>query len=184
MSEHLDKNEEMELVEKAKQDYSAFDKLYEYYMPRIYGYLLSRVQNKEEAQDLTSQTFEKAVLGLHGYEVQDNIRFSSWLYRIAINNLTDYYRRSSKRRNEDISNYENILSDKKNNQAEATATKDEIMWHMEKLSSDDKQILTLKFYQDLSNKEISEIMGVNYNNLGVKMYRALKKLKEIIRENE
>ena len=184
MSEYLDKNEEIELVEKAKQDYSAFDKLYEYYMPRIYGYVLSRVQNVEEAQDLTSQTFEKAVLGLHDFEMQDNIRFSSWLYRIAINNLTDYYRRAGRRKNVDIADYENKLSDEKNNLEEDVASSDEMLRHLEKLPSENQQILILKFFQDLSNEEISEIMGIKYNHVGVKLYRALKKLKEIIKENE
>lgn len=184
MSDYLDKNEEQELVIKAQNDYSAFDKLYEYYMPRIYGYLLSRVQNKEEAQDLTSQTFEKAVLGLKDFEARDNIRFSAWLYRIAINNLTDYYRRMGKRKNVDLQDYEHQLADEKSDRAEDYVRKDEIAKSMEKLPEESRRILELKFFQDLSNEEISEILGIGYNHLGVKIFRALKKLKDIIKENE
>jgi len=184
LSEYLDKNKEEELVIKAQKDYSAFDKLYEYYLPRIYGYILSRVQNKEEAQDITSQTFEKAMLGLKDFEARDNIRFSSWLYRIAINNLTDYYRWAAKRKNADISDYQNKLKDEKDNQAEDFARKDEIIRNLEKISEEGRQILELKFFQDLSNEEISEILGISYSHLGVKIFRALKKLKEIIKENE
>lgn len=184
MSKHLAKNEEMELVEQSKQDYNAFNKLYEYYMPRIYGYLLSRVQNKEDAQDLTSQTFEKAIGGLMDFETRDNIRFSSWLYRIAINNLTDYYRRSGKRKNLDIKDYENKLSDGNSNQADEVANKDELSRYLEELPEESRRILMLKFYQDLGNHEISEVLSLSYSNVGVKLYRALKQLKEIIKQDE
>jgi len=173
----------MELVEKAKQDYQAFEKLYEYYMPQIYGYLLSRVGNKEEAQDLTSHTFEKAVLGLHDYEVRDNVHFSSWLYRIAANNLTDYYRRAGKKKAKDLQDYENKLADEKSDQVENYARRDQIRQAVMRLPEEYQNIIALKFYQDLDNEEISEIIGVSYNNLGVKLYRGLKKLKEILSQD-
>jgi len=96
--------DERNLVARAKGGESeAFGLLYDFYMPRIYRFILFKVDRREEAEDLTHQTFLKAWESIEKYESR-GYPFSSWLYRIARNNVIDQYRRSNPRISiEDIS---------------------------------------------------------------------------------
>ena len=82
---------EKDLVERAKKDSEAFGILYDTYLNQIYAFILKRVSNVELAEDIASLTFEKALRKLDTFKWQD-VSFSAWLYRIATNNVVDYYR--------------------------------------------------------------------------------------------
>lgn len=75
----------------------ALEQLFAAYAPRIYNYILKRVGRVEDAEDLTSVVFEKVVLNLHTFD-ERKASFSTWLYRIATNCLTDFYRGRARRR--------------------------------------------------------------------------------------
>lgn len=88
----MDLSEEKEFVERARRDPDAFGKLYEQYYSQIFSYVLKRVANIEIAQDITSEIFFKALKNVGQFRWQD-ISFSFWLYRIATNEITDYFRK-------------------------------------------------------------------------------------------
>src|SRR5579863_9047123 len=94
LGEHLfmDLSLEKKLVEQAKHDPIAFGKLYDAYYPKISRYILHRIGNVQEAQDITSEVFYKVMKGLRSFEWR-NISFSSWIYKIATNEITNHYRR-------------------------------------------------------------------------------------------
>jgi RNA polymerase sigma-70 factor (ECF subfamily) len=184
LSEKLDKNKEENLVKQAKEDFSAFEELYDFYMPKIYGYILRRVSNKEEAEDLVSLTFEKALAGIEKFEIQKTIRFSSWLYRIATNNIADYFRKTLKEKKVDFEEVSFALKDETQEDPESFAKKDQIRKAIMKLPAKYRQIITLKFYEGLDNQEMAETLGINKGNLAVKLYRSLKSLKKIIEEEK
>ena len=89
----MDLSEEKELVEKAQRDPEAFGELYDQYYSPIFGYVLKRVANIETAEYITSEVFFKTLKNLGQFRWQ-NISFSFWLYRIATNQITDYFRKS------------------------------------------------------------------------------------------
>jgi RNA polymerase sigma-70 factor (ECF subfamily) len=87
---------EQNLVQQAKQgDKEAFAELYENYFDKIYRYIVIRMGNKTEAEDLTQQVFLKALNSIHSYKWK-GAPFSAWLFRIAHNLLVDYLRKERK----------------------------------------------------------------------------------------
>ena len=94
--------EEKELIKKAQKDPEIFSQLYDRYYPQIFGYVLKRVANLEVAQDITSETFFKALRKLWQFRWQ-NISFSAWLYRIANNEIANYSREAIERMKEESS---------------------------------------------------------------------------------
>ena len=85
--------EENEIIEVAKNDPTHFRPLYEKYFKRIFLFTYHRVEDRDIAADLTSQVFLKAMQRLHQFKFR-GMPFSSWLYRIAINECTDYFRKT------------------------------------------------------------------------------------------
>ncbi|KKU55975.1 MAG: RNA polymerase, sigma-24 subunit, ECF subfamily [Parcubacteria group bacterium GW2011_GWA1_47_11] len=85
---------EKNLVEKARKGNSeAFGILYDYYLPKIYRFVLFKVSHKQQAEDITQHAFMKAWENMGGYKPQGH-PFGSWLYRIARNSVIDYYRKN------------------------------------------------------------------------------------------
>ncbi|MCL0091864.1 sigma-70 family RNA polymerase sigma factor [Dehalococcoidales bacterium] len=87
--------QEKELVERAKNDAEAFGELYEQYYPQIFGYVLRRTASIEIAQDITSEVFFKTLKNLGQFRYP-GFPFSSWLYRIATNEITNYFRKNKR----------------------------------------------------------------------------------------
>ncbi|HZZ99560.1 MAG TPA: sigma factor, partial [Candidatus Paceibacterota bacterium] len=85
--------QEKRQVAQAQKDPRAFAEIYDKYYPKIFGYLLKRTADVQVAQDLASETFFKALHKLWQFRWR-NIPFSAWLYKIATNELRQYYRKS------------------------------------------------------------------------------------------
>ena len=93
----MDLEQEKGLVERARKDAEAFGELYDLYYPKVFGYILRRTASVEIAQDITSEVFFK-VLKNPGQFCWRGIPFSSWLYRIATNEIASYFRKNKHRR--------------------------------------------------------------------------------------
>jgi RNA polymerase sigma-70 factor (ECF subfamily) len=173
--------QDKKLVEEAKQDPQKFVALYDKYFDQIYRYVYRRVSDKDMVHDLVSQTFYDALSHIDRYECR-GFPFSAWLYKIAHNNVLKWYREHGRLQTVDIEEGNNMKDqtvdvEKGVRQQEL---KSEIELVMNQLSSEDREIIRLKFFEEVSNNEIAEIMGLNANHIGVKVFRALKKLKQII----
>lgn len=168
------------IIEKAKNgDQEAFGYLYTTYLTPIYRFIYYRVKNEQEAEDLTQTVFLKAWNAVGSYEHQGH-QFTAWLYTIAKNTVTDYWK---KKKDILIDEPEitlgHIPSDsdpmddiQKQQLSEAVRTL------LKKLSEDQQMIITLKFIDELSNKEIAAITGKNEDAIRALQYRALKALSE------
>jgi RNA polymerase sigma-70 factor (ECF subfamily) len=84
--------QEAALVEQARADPEAFGRLYDEHLPGVYGFLFRRCHSHQDAEDLTAQTFHRALERLDSFEWR-GVPFRAWLFRIAHNALIDYYRR-------------------------------------------------------------------------------------------
>ncbi|MCD6402646.1 hypothetical protein J7L36_02225, partial [bacterium] len=91
----MNPNDEKELVKRAQKEPDSFAKLYDKYYPKFFGYILKRVADLEIAQYITSETFFKALKNLWKFRWK-NISFSAWLYRIANNEIANYFRKNKK----------------------------------------------------------------------------------------
>lgn len=171
--------DEATLVERAKTDDEAFDILYQFYLPKIYGYILKRIGRPEAAEDIVSETFLSVFCHLKKYQSR-NCSFSAWIYRIATNKLIDYYRRSDK--HPEISLEEIQNKPDTTDSALVRVIKQEegqkVRLIIEKLPVRYQKVLQLKFFAELSNEELAAALGVSVNNARVLLHRALRKFKK------
>ena len=87
----MDPARERTLVDRARADGSAFGELYDFYLPRLYGFILRRVGERSVAEDLTATTFERALGAVRRSDFR-NEAFGGWLYRVAANAIVDHVR--------------------------------------------------------------------------------------------
>ena len=182
--------EEKELVKRAQKDPEVFAKLYDEYYPKIFGYILRRVANLEIAQDITSETFFKVLKKLWQFRWQ-NISFSAWLYRIANNEIANYYRK-----NRYLVSLE-ILRDEQgfepvalhNPETEFLEAEEELKRYQDFLKVQEKisqlpikyqEVITLRFFEKKKIKEISEILGKKEGTIKSLLHRGLEKLKDLM----
>lgn len=178
--------DEAELVERAKVDDRAFEILYDFYFPKIYGYIFKRVGSFEVAQDLVSSTFLKVFTNLGKYENR-GYAFGAWVYRIATNNLTDYYRKSGNNKNINFDSLEELKDEKGENPGETVQLSQErelIRRALGDLPKNYQEVLHLKFFAERDNSEIARILETSENNVRVLIFRALKKFKDAYQKYE
>ncbi len=174
-------NQENQLVDAAKENPEKFADLYDKYFAAIYRYVHRRVSDKDTVEDVVSQTFYDALSHLHSYQYR-GYPFSSWLYKIAHNNVLKWYRVSTRVKKVDLDEIGDLKGDE-DVKAEAVLKEEEldVREALAVMEFEDQEIIRLKYYEEVSNIEIAQIMGISANNVGVKLYRALKKLKHLIK---
>ncbi len=171
------------LVKKAKagREPEAFGQLYDEYVDQIFRYVYYKVGDFAEAQDLTGQTFLKAFENIDSYEMRD-VAFSSWLYRIAHNLVVDHFRRESKRENVPIDDQPPTVSDRGNpvETVMADMESERLYRAMQKLTHNQREVLVLKFIDNLSNSQVAEIMGISVGAVKSTQKRGLLSLNRIL----
>ncbi|HRU33670.1 MAG TPA: RNA polymerase sigma factor [Candidatus Paceibacterota bacterium] len=171
------------LVRKAqKGDAESFGIIYEIFAERIYRYIYLKTSSREEAEDLTQQVFVRAWEALPQFEFKKN-PFSSWLYSIARNLITDFYRKKKPDFSLDSENAVEMPDDL--DLTERLIIQDEIRQVFEAINQlplEQKDLLLLRFVDDLSYDEIASIMNKSPLTLRVIQHRALKRLKELMGE--
>src|SRR5919201_6071068 len=158
MSDPASREAERRLIERAKQDPTAFGELYDRYFHQIYRFVYSRVKEQAGSEDVTSEVFIKALRGLPRY--QDTGRpFSAWLYQIAVNAIADRYR--ARRPTEDIDEMRTV-STGETPMDEIAAQRDEIrrIWAVvETLPGPQRTAMVLKSQEDMKIEDIASVMG-------------------------
>ncbi len=170
------------LVKKAKgHDPDAFGLLYDEYVDQIFRYVYYKVGNFAESQDLTGQTFLKAFENIDSYEMRD-VAFSSWLYRIAHNLVVDYFRKESKRESVPLEEQPPAPSNRGNpvDMVMAEMDSERLYKAMKKLTHNQREVLVLKFIDNLSNSHVSEIMGISVGAVKSTQKRGLLSLNRIL----
>ena len=160
------------LVESAKRDPEAFGQLFDRYFDLIYRFFWYRCKDRTLAEDLTSETFYKALRQLHRFEGGDD-DFLPWLYTIARNTLVD---RSRKKQEEPIEIMEN--DHRTENPYHQVELRMDVWMLLSELSEQQRQVVQLRFIDDLPVKEIADVIGKSDSATKSILYRALKQLKE------
>lgn len=177
----LNQAEETSLMALADNDGSAFTKLYLYYFPRVYNYVYYRVNDSHTADDLTSQIFEK-LFSKRGYYQAEKNTFSAWLFSIARNTITDYYRSRTRTRFTSLEISAEIIDSKPNPSdiVVSNETQQHLRNALASLNRRDRDIIGLKFWSGLSNKDIARFLEISESNVGVILFRAMKRLRSIL----
>ena len=165
------------LIQKVKQgDKEAFGTLYSFYLDKIFRYIFFRVNQIEPvAEDLTEVSFLKAWEKIEQYKKTGG-SFSSWLYTIARNTVIDHFREQNR-----LSSLPDTHIDDKQNVEETmfiTFEIERVQEAMKYLTAEQQEIITLKFINDMSNKEISVFLGKNEDAIRALQYRALQELRK------
>lgn len=170
---------EEQAIQKAKRDPEAFRSIYEKYYKRIFLFTLHRVGDKEISADITSQIFLKALQKLHQYEPR-GFPFSSWLFRIAVNECNEFFRRTKRTRWVILEDahaemlYEEMFGDEHISELKAKLPR-----ILERLTQDELQLIELRFMENRPFSEVAEIAGITENHAKVKTYRILQKMRKL-----
>ncbi|MDB4978470.1 MAG: polymerase, sigma-24 subunit, subfamily protein [Candidatus Peribacteria bacterium] len=155
-----------------------FDPLYRTYIQQIYGFIYRRTLVRQTAEDLTSITFMKALQKIDSYSGDKGV-FAAWLYRIARNTITDYYRTNHE--HTDIETVWDLSED--NRMSETLDDKQAyllVRGALQKLEPEKRDIVMLRMWDGLSYKEIAVITGKTETNCKVIFSRSLDWLRKEI----
>lgn len=137
------------LIEAAQRDPDQFGELYELHFERVYAYVVRRVRDRSEAQDLTSETFHQALANLGQYEWR-GIPFAAWLFRIAANAIADRAKKLGKEQGgqpPDIADETDI---------EEVEQRAQLFRFVRELPADQRRVLEMRFVLDKSIREIAQ----------------------------
>ncbi len=173
------KDIETELIAAAKADSSAFGQLYDLYVQRLFRYLYSRLGNREEAEDLTAQTFLSAIEAFPRYRHKGY--FSAWLFSIARRKMADHFRRKPKLANielaEGLSLESGLLQ-----QAIQSERLGALKVRIEALSENERELIRLRYVAGLSFAEMAILLKRNHEAVKKSLYRLLARLQSQMEE--
>jgi len=159
-----------------KGDKIAFGNLYDLYSEKIYNFIYFRTNHKQTAEDLTSETFAKALKHISTFS-SDKGSFSSWLYKIAKNNVIDYFRTLKPTENIetiwDLSSDTNIEQDVENKIRIDRAKK-----YINALPKEKREILIMRLWDDMTYQDIAEVTGKSEATCKMTFSRAIRELRE------
>ncbi len=175
-----------EAIEKAKQnDQKAFSFLLDTFWDDVYGFQLKRIENENDAEDITIQTFSKAFDKIDTFNPE--YKFKTWLITISKNIHIDLVRKRKNTIKEDLSdkNEQKVLEilDTSPSPEDKIITEQnlaKLLRDIKKLKPHYQEVINMRFFQELSYKEISTELKEPINNVKVKLLRAKKLLAEII----
>lgn len=175
----LDNDEINRLADRAKQDdEKAKAVLIEYFYPRIYTYIFYKVNNKEDAEDLTQTVFLKMVKSL---ENQKGV-FTAWLYKIASNLVIDFYRRRSFRNKVPFDEKpQKRFNNSSDDSLEKILMKEQFKKVLTKITDEQREVIILKFIQGYKNDEIARMIRKSIGAVKSLQFRALETLKDLLK---
>ncbi|WP_339317171.1 sigma-70 family RNA polymerase sigma factor [Paenibacillus sp. FSL R10-2734] len=155
-----------------------FTTIFETFYKRIFNYIAYRVSSRHTAEDLTSLVFEKTLAKLATY-AQEKAPLEVWLFAIARNVVNDHYRSLKRRSFFSLDAVMELVSTRKEPESLILQGErnDKLNEALNTLNSRERNIVALKFGANLRNTEIAQLTGISEGNIGVILYRTMKKLK-------
>jgi RNA polymerase sigma-70 factor (ECF subfamily) len=162
------------LIQAAQQDPALFADLYETHFERVYAYVLRRVGNRAECEDLTAEVFHHALANLKRFEWR-GIPFAAWLFRIAANLMADRWQQSGREIQDDAGILESATaSSAEIEEVERRAT---LFRLVETLPAEQKRVVILRFLDQKSIKEVAKEIRKTEGAVKQLQFRALSTLK-------
>ena len=189
----MDPTRERALVDRARVDPSAFGELYDFYLPRIHGFVARRLVDRAAAEDVTAMTFERA-LGAVRSDGFRNDSFGGWLYRVAANAVIDHVRRDRHTRptrgrapasdggqRRPRSDALAAIGDERAERAlDAALDRDVLRRALARLGDDQRRLIVLRYVDGLDTDALGAVLGCSAGTLAVRHHRALRALRAAI----
>jgi RNA polymerase sigma-70 factor (ECF subfamily) len=171
-------NERELILQCQSGDTAAFGPIYDRHVRTIYNFIYYKVFDKETAEDLTSQTFFKALKSVSSVDPDRPIL--SWLYKIAHNSVLDHYR--AQRHTEDIDDFWDLHDEDVDVVGSLDTEVDvkRVKKYLKNLSTIERDIIFMRVWQELPYQAIAEIVGKSEANCKMIYSRSLKKLKSMV----
>ena len=171
-------------------DENALATLINRHQSKIYGFIYSKVTDRDISDDIFQDTFIKVIKTLKANSYNEEGKFLPWVMRISHNLIVDHFRRNKKmpmfRETEEFSIF-SIMTDNSPNVENRIITEqveNDLQRLIEELPDDQKEVLQMRIYQDLSFKEIADLTGVSINTALGRMRYALMNLRKVIEKNK
>ena len=168
----------------------ALETLIKRHQSRIYGFIYSKISDSDISNDIFQDTFIKVIKTLKSNSYNEEGKFLPWVMRIAHNLIIDHFRRNKKmpmfRETEEFTIF-SIMSDDEltiENKLIVEQVESDVRKLLEELPADQKEVLIMRMYQDMSFKEISEVTGVSINTSLGRMRYALMNLRKVIDKHQ
>lgn len=168
----------------------AFDELLNRHRKNVYNYIYFIIKNREMAEDVFQDTFVKAIIHIKQGSYTENGKFRAWIMRIAHNLIIDYFRLE---RNENTISNDEMEVDLLNNAALCDSTIEDKIVHtqilqdvkklIKYLPDSQREVLEMRYYQDLSFKEIADQVGISINTALGRMRYAILNIRKLAEEN-
>ena len=169
------------LVAQARTDQAAFGQLYDLYVRRVYAFCALGGRSREEAEDLTAQTFERALRAIGRYE-ERGAPFSAWLLRIAAHSVVDRVRRGPLDGAELLDDDEGAAADVGPDWVEEWELATWLRGHLAELPEDQRRVVRLRYYEDRSFGDVATRMDRSENAVKQLLRRALAAVRMRVHE--
>ena len=170
---------------------AAFDTLLKRHQNRVFNYILRIIKNEDVANDIFQETFVKAINTIRQGRYTENGKFPAWISRIAHNLIIDYYRQekaenmqSSDLTDVDILNRKELCEQTVEDMIISDQIREDVKYLIKELPDLQREVLTLRYYKNLSFKEIAEITGVSINTALGRMRYAILNLRRLAQEKD
>ncbi len=164
------------LVEEAAASDEALDRLCDYYIPKIYGYVLRRVGRVQDAEDITSTVFEKVLSNLDTFDAR-KASFSTWIYRIALNSITDHWRARG-RRKESLLEDEMVPAGVGDGGIEDMDAYVALIELLRSLPDKYQEAVTLRYFGEMSVAEVARALGITETAASKRILRGLEEMRK------
>jgi RNA polymerase sigma-70 factor (ECF subfamily) len=169
---------ERALIEAAQRDRGRFSELYEANFERVYAYVIRRVRDRDEAQDITSDVFHLALKSLPRFEWR-GVPFAAWLFRIASNEIADRSKSVAKRREHERGAVFEATDDRGGVIVgfEEAERRGRLFKLVERLPRDQSRVIAMRFAEDKSIREIATALGRSEGSVKQLQFRGLQNLR-------
>lgn len=176
---------ETDLAARAADEAAAFAAIYDHYFPRVYNYVRYRVRDLDLTDELTSLIFERALTRISTFQ-PEKAPFGAWLFAIARHAIQDHFRAERRRRWLSLDFFvehpsPGVLPEEAADQAD---TIQRMLNAVSQLDAREQDLIALKFTSRLDNVQIARITGLSESNVGVILYRALRRLRTLLNGKE
>jgi RNA polymerase sigma-70 factor (ECF subfamily) len=164
------------LIQEAQKDPARFAELYECNFERVYAYVVRRVKDRSETEDITSEVFHHALANLQRFEWR-GIPFAAWLYRIAANLIADRWQRMGREPIDDDPDQIEAAQGKSGNDFEEVERRATLFRLVEKLPVEQRRVVVLRFVEQKSIKEVAREIRKTEGAVKQLQFRALSGLR-------
>lgn len=190
MNSYKDKSDDQLITLYVDGNNEAFDSLLERHKDRIYMYIYHAVRNEEQADDIFQDTFVKAIMTIKQGRYVENGHFPAWITRIAHNLIIDYFRQARAENHQSTDDEDaNILNRKELSETTiedsliTSQIHDDVRRLVDALPDSQREVLIMRYYRNMSFKEIADTTGVSINTALGRMRYAILNMRRLAEEH-